>query len=58
MNKDNVYPTPYEIREVLSSYAKRSAVNKLAQSMGVVLINAKHDEIATEISNLLFEKMI
>lgn len=56
MNKDNIYPTPYEIKEVLNSYAKRSAVNKFAQCRGVVLMNARHDEIATEISNLLYDK--
>lgn len=54
MNK-NIYPTPYEVKEVLNSFIKRNDVNKFAQSIGVVLINAKQDEASSEISNLLFD---
>jgi hypothetical protein len=53
---NKIYPTPYEIKEVLNSFAKRSAVNKFAQSRGIVLVNARHEDISAEISNLLFDK--
>lgn len=44
MNK-NLYPSPYELQEVLSSYTKRAFVDLFARERGVFFLNAKHEEI-------------
>lgn len=43
MNK-NLYPSPYELQEVLSSYTKRAFVDLFARERGVFFLNAKHEE--------------
>ena len=55
MNK-NLYPSPYELQEVLSSYTKRAFVDLFARERGVFFLNAKHEEIARDLSYFLYEE--
>jgi len=54
MNK-NKYPTPFELYEVINSFANREFVNRFSQSKGLFYINARQDMVAKEMSNILFE---
>ena len=55
MNK-NLYPSPYELQEVLSSYTKRAFVDLFARERCVFFLNAKHEEIARDLSYFLYEE--
>ena len=56
MNKLNKYPTPYEIKEVLTNFLKRSFVNSFAQSKGIFFINARQEDVSKNLSHLLYDK--
>lgn len=53
--KNSKYPTPFELSEVVNSFANREFVNRFSQSRGLFFINSRQDMVAKELSNILFE---
>ncbi len=49
------YPTPYELKEVLTNFANRSFVTQMCQSKGIFFINARHEDVAENLSRILSE---
>lgn len=50
------YPTPYETKEVFNSFLKRSYVDYFCQSLGIFYINARQEDVATNLSRILYSK--
>lgn len=54
MNKNN-YPSPFEIQEVVNSFLKRNFVDSFAHEMGIFFMNARQEDIAKELSHVMFD---
>jgi len=54
MNK-NKYPSPYEIQEVINNFLKRGFVDNFTHGMGIFLMNARQEEVAKELSHIMFD---
>ena len=54
MNKNN-YPSPFEIQEVVNSFLKRNFVDNFAHEMGIFFMNARQEDIAKELSHVMFD---
>lgn len=55
MAKVNIYPTKYELVEVLSSITNRGFLNAFAQERGIFITNIDTVTLANEISNLFLD---
>ncbi|WP_454802857.1 hypothetical protein [Mucilaginibacter phyllosphaerae] len=55
MAKVNIYPTKYELVEVLSSITNRGFLNAFAQSKGIFITHVDIVTLAQEISNLFLD---
>jgi len=55
MAKANIYPTKYELTEVLSSITNRGFLNSFAQQKGIFITHVDTNTLAQEISNLFLD---
>jgi len=55
MAKVNIYPTNYELKEVLSSITNRGFLNEFAQQKGIFITHVDTDTLAQEVSNLFLD---
>lgn len=55
MAKANIYPTKYELTEVLSSITNRTFLNSFAQERGIFITNVDALTLAKEVANLFLD---
>lgn len=55
MARANIYPTKYELVEVLSTITNRGFLNEFAQSRGIFITNTDTTALAHEVANLFLD---
>lgn len=53
---ENKYPTPYEVKEVFNNFLKRGFIDSFSKSLGIFFFNATQEDVATNLSKVLFDK--
>lgn len=56
MQRENKYPTVYEIEEVLSNITNRKFINAFAQKRGIFLTHASREDLGRELSNYFYSE--